>query len=125
MIYMNKKKVPIKSWISTIILFLTFSIIGLQWISARGTGINYLDILWITTGVLSFFWIIIWAKYTDKRQKSLLVPYLPIFCVPIIGAVSYKLKLITSVTFLSLLILFLCSYIISFLVYSSYNTLKK
>lgn len=105
-----------KSLIASFLILLLAVGMGFGWVNLRGIPLGIYDLMWFSLGFGNVLWMIVWMKTKKANEQSLLVPYFPIFLVPLLGMAANSLKLLSSIGFFDLLVFFLTGYLVTFAV---------
>jgi len=100
-------------FVMSIIIQFAFIALVLFWLSYRKLSIRPLDYFIILIGFLSMSWIFIWLKYFSHKNQPLIIPWGPMFFIPLAVILGGDFGLIPGYETMNFLVLFFCGYMIS------------
>jgi hypothetical protein len=97
-----------------LIITIIIVLLGRAWVNFRQMPLRGIDMVFILTGVLSILWMHMWMKSKKASKQSLMIPWFPIFLIPLIGILGPQLKLFSGFEGMNMIILFYLGFMFSF-----------
>lgn len=118
---MPKKQLTFKNRIASLITLLLMLGLSALWMNFRELSLRGLDIFFIGVGLASLLWIKVWMRSKNASKQPLIIPWAPIFIVPLVGILAPQLNLLSDFEGFNMIVFFYLGFMATVAIMGLFN----